>query len=60
MLEMMNDPKIAFTTPPQNMIRRSNSWRKIGSIKVKPESWKDLFFPNIHGDDGSRADAAAA
>jgi len=22
---------------------------KIGSIKSKPASWKDLFFPEIHG-----------
>ena len=21
---------------------------KIGTIKVKPETWKDLFFPNVH------------
>jgi hypothetical protein len=22
---------------------------KIGSIKSKPASWKDLFFPEVHG-----------
>jgi len=21
---------------------------KIGSIKTKPSSWKDLFFPEVH------------
>jgi len=26
---------------------------KTGAIKVKPESWKDLFFPNVHGMLGS-------
>ena len=26
---------------------------EIGSIKHAPESWKDLFFPEIHGAAGS-------
>jgi NitT/TauT family transport system substrate-binding protein len=25
-----------------------NFMNKVGSIKVKPESWTDLFFPNAH------------
>jgi NitT/TauT family transport system substrate-binding protein len=24
-----------------------------GSMKTKPASWKDLFFPNVHGTPGS-------
>jgi NitT/TauT family transport system substrate-binding protein len=26
---------------------------EVGSIKAKPESWKDLFFPEIHALPGS-------
>jgi len=26
---------------------------RIGSIKAKPDSWRDLFFPNVHGSPGS-------
>jgi NitT/TauT family transport system substrate-binding protein len=26
---------------------------KIGSIKTRPDSWKDLFFPNVYGLPGS-------
>jgi NitT/TauT family transport system substrate-binding protein len=26
---------------------------RTGAIKVKPASWKDLFFADIHGEDGS-------
>jgi NitT/TauT family transport system substrate-binding protein len=26
---------------------------RIGSIKAKPASWKDLFFPNVHTLPGS-------
>jgi NitT/TauT family transport system substrate-binding protein len=25
----------------------------VGSIKIKPASWKDLFFPEVHGLPGS-------
>ena len=27
--------------------------QKTSAIKVKPESWKDLFFPNVHALPGS-------
>jgi NitT/TauT family transport system substrate-binding protein len=30
-----------------------NFMYKVGSIKVKPDSWKDMFFPNAHGLSGS-------
>jgi NitT/TauT family transport system substrate-binding protein len=26
---------------------------KVGSIKTRPASWKDMFFPEIHGSPGS-------
>ena len=52
-MEMMNDPKIVFTTTPQNVMKYADFMQKIGSIKVKPASWKDLFFPNMHNQSGS-------
>jgi len=52
-LAMLNDPAIVYTTTPQNVMKYVDFMNKIGSIKVKPESWKDLFFPNIHGAAGS-------
>jgi NitT/TauT family transport system substrate-binding protein len=50
---MLNDPNVVFTTTPQNVMKYVDFMAKIGSIKVKPESWKDLFFPNVHGLPGS-------
>ena len=50
---MLNDPAIVFTTTPQNVMKYVDFMAKIGAIKVKPDSWKDLFFPNIHGAAGS-------
>jgi len=52
-LAMLNDPAIVFTTTPQNVMKYVDFMAKVGAIKVKPESWKDLFFPNIHGAAGS-------
>jgi NitT/TauT family transport system substrate-binding protein len=47
-LAMLNDPQIVFTTTPLNIMRYANFMAKTGMIKVKPDSWKDLFFPNVH------------
>jgi len=52
-LKMLNDPEIVYTTTPQNVMKYVDFMYKIGSIKVKAESWKDLFFPNIHNAPGS-------
>jgi NitT/TauT family transport system substrate-binding protein len=50
---MMNDPQIVFTTTPQNVMKYADFMVKTGAIKVKPDSWKDLFFPNVHALPGS-------
>ena len=52
-LAMLNDPKIVFTLTPQNMGAYVDFMHRVGSIKVKPDSWKDMFFPNAHGLAGS-------
>ena len=50
---MMNDPQIVYTTTPQNVMKYADFMAKTGAIKVRPESWKDLFFPNVHATPGS-------
>ena len=50
---MLNDPQTVFTTTPQNVMKYADFMYKIGAIKVRPESWKDLFFPNLHSLPGS-------
>lgn len=52
-LKMLNDPEIVFTTTPQNVMKYVSFMHKIGSIKVMPASWKDLFFPEVQGLPGS-------
>jgi NitT/TauT family transport system substrate-binding protein len=51
--KILNDPENVFTTTPQNVMKYAEFMHKVGSIKEKPESWKDLFFPEIHAKSGS-------
>ncbi|MGH8799119.1 MAG: ABC transporter substrate-binding protein [Casimicrobiaceae bacterium] len=51
--DMLNDPAIVYTTTPQNVMKYVDFMLKIGSIKSRPDSWKDLFFPEAHKLPGS-------
>jgi len=51
--KMIVDPLGRFTTTPVNTMKLVDFMHRTGSIKVKPASWKDLFFPNVHGLPGS-------
>jgi NitT/TauT family transport system substrate-binding protein len=53
LVEVLRDPAIKFTTTPENTVKYAEFMREIGSIENKPESWRDLFFPEIHGAAGS-------
>lgn len=52
-LSMINDPDIEFTTTPRNTMGYASFMARIGSIKNTPESWKDYYFEEIHGAEGS-------
>jgi NitT/TauT family transport system substrate-binding protein len=52
-LKMLNDPNVVYTTTPQNVGKYVDFMYKSGSIKVKPATWKDMFFPNVHNLAGS-------
>ena len=49
----LSDPEIEFTTRPANVAKYAEFMHAIGSIEHAPESWRDLFFPEIHGAAGS-------
>jgi len=53
MLDMLNDPEIIFTSTPFNTMKWVDFMYRVKSIKNKPDTWKDLFFPNIHQLNGS-------
>lgn len=52
-VDVLSDPHIKFTTTPENVMKYADFMHGIGSIKNRPASWKDMFFPEIHGAPGS-------
>jgi NitT/TauT family transport system substrate-binding protein len=53
LVEVLGATDIKFTTTPENIEKYAAFMQTIGSITHKPESWRDLFFPEIHGSPGS-------
>jgi NitT/TauT family transport system substrate-binding protein len=53
LLKMMEDPLVEYTLAPKSTMKTAEFMAKVGTIKEKPSSWKDLFFPNVHGLQGS-------
>ncbi|MEI6205429.1 MAG: ABC transporter substrate-binding protein [Desulfuromonadales bacterium] len=53
LLKELNQPTLAYTTTPLNISKFSDFMYKTGTVKTRPASWKDLFFPNVHGKPGS-------
>jgi NitT/TauT family transport system substrate-binding protein len=49
----ISQPSLSYTTTPQKISKFSDFMHKTGTIKTKPNSWKDLFFSNVHGKQGS-------
>ena len=42
-----------YTKVPNNVAKMVDFLHSIGSVKTKPASWKELFFPEAHGLPGS-------
>ncbi|HJV82375.1 ABC transporter substrate-binding protein [Noviherbaspirillum sp.] len=47
------DKNLTFTTTPLNIKKYADFMYDVGSIKNKPDSWKDVFFPEVHDLKGS-------
>lgn len=52
-VEMLSDPKVEYNLKPQGLMAFADFMHEIGTIKIKPESWKDLFLEDIHHLDGN-------
>lgn len=51
--EMVANPENHFTTTPQNLMKYADFMSRIGSLRQRPASWKDMFFPEVHDRKGS-------
>ncbi len=53
LLRMMQDPLVEYTLTPKSIMKTAEFMAKVGTIKDRPASWKDLFFPNVYNYQGS-------
>jgi NitT/TauT family transport system substrate-binding protein len=52
-MEILNDPDIRFTTSPESVMKYANFMADVGTIKGRPKSWQEMFFPGIHNVPGN-------
>jgi NitT/TauT family transport system substrate-binding protein len=52
-LKLLNDPEIRITMTPENTMKFYDFMHKVGTVKPKAASWKDLYFPEVHHLPGS-------
>ncbi len=52
-LALMNDPQVRYTLAPERVLPFAQFMHQVGTLKTRPASWKDLFFPDIHDLSGS-------
>lgn len=46
--EIMVSPEVKFTMAPEGVAAFAAFMNKVGSIKILPKDWKDVFFPEVH------------
>ncbi|HEX4365901.1 MAG TPA: ABC transporter substrate-binding protein [Rhodopila sp.] len=47
------DPDVVYTTVPMKVMDFAVFMHKVGRLKRQPDSWKDMFFPESQGVEGS-------
>jgi len=52
-LKMLDDPEIRITMTPQAVGKAAHFMHTIGVLKHDPDSWKAVFFPEVHALQGS-------
>jgi len=53
LVQQLDNPDMTFTVTPQNTMKFANFMYRTGVVKTKVDSWKDLFFPEVHDLPGS-------
>lgn len=44
----ISNPDYAYTLTPEKVFKTAEFMAKIGSVKDKPKTWQDMFFPEVH------------
>ena len=53
LVKMLEDPDLVFSTTPSGMMKYADFMYKVGTVKSKPASWKDMFISEVHALPGS-------
>ncbi|OJU23043.1 MAG: hypothetical protein BGN89_15040 [Alphaproteobacteria bacterium 64-6] len=53
LVAILNDKDIKYTTASENLMKYAEFMHSIGTLKNKPASWKEMFFPEMHNQDGN-------
>ena len=51
--KLVAGPQVRWTLTPENTMKYADFMSEVGTLKNKPASWKDYFFPEIYGEKGS-------
>ncbi|MDQ6683713.1 MAG: ABC transporter substrate-binding protein [Pseudomonadota bacterium] len=51
--KIIADPQVDYSLTPRGIVRYTDFMNRVGSIDVKPASWKELFFADAHALPGS-------
>jgi NitT/TauT family transport system substrate-binding protein len=52
-MKLLEDPQHEFTVVPKNTMKYAEFMQRTGTVKEKPADWKELYFPELHGFQGS-------
>lgn len=53
LFKILDAPDMVFSATPNGTLQIAQFMHRIGSVKVEPKSWKEMFFPEIHDLPGS-------
>ena len=51
--QLLASPTIRYSFAPLGTHKMADFMHRVGRLKTKPESWRDYFFQDIHGEAGS-------
>ena len=47
--KILTNPQVGYSLAPLSTLKLAQFMYKVGQIKIEPKSWKDYFFPEVHG-----------
>jgi NitT/TauT family transport system substrate-binding protein len=48
-LRIIDDPDVHYTLTPEGIMIYANFMYRVGLLKLRPQTWKDVFVSEIHG-----------